>query len=168
MSDERRFSAPCPVCDKRTWMNRELTFSLNNYPRQTTLDGKYLVTVLRRHCQDEHPRTPIWNVVPENRQKENTTESRIEYFIHKAMRAASINCYTSKSLTKLEFYAAFCTRMESILCWIRWSKMAKQKLRGPLCSEVASRLQKIYDMATIHIKSEEFDIVLRNHSLKQL
>lgn len=172
-SEVNKWSITCPVCNGSIRSKKQVSYDLHEPASQVETVGKYMVRLIRQHCEAVHPNTWVWNVVVPTRIKEDDGIEPFEHFLHQALKAGALHGYIPKALTAMEFCMAFGVRIGSALSWIRWSRMMNKRLNklqriDALREDATCRIRKISDIVIHRIMSENFASVLETHSLNQL
>jgi len=129
MKLESKCSIRCLVCGHRIRTNKDLTYNWQDPINMNTNRNVYMVHIIRRHCQKEHPHTPVWNAVAETKFNKESKHSPIDQFIHHAMRAGGFNGYVPKDQSQVEFKLAFISRVFNAMRWVQWHVMSPKRLK---------------------------------------
>jgi len=174
MSEETKWSIKCCVCNKRIRTNKKLSYNLTEPISQDTNEGRYLVSILRRHSAKEHPSTPVWNSVPEKRFTTDSKTPRLEFLIHQALRAGGgAGGFVPAELKQTDFLVSFIVRISNSITWFRWNKMAPKRIARlgeelSLGNSAEEHLRMTLKIVYGIIESKQFVDAMSTHSLEQL
>ena len=170
----KQWSMNCFVCNHLILANKNITYDWKKGVSQDGNSGKYLVNIIRRHCQREHPETWLWNAVPETRFQVENGIPAIDYLLHQAMRAGGAFGFVPIVLSQSDFMVAFVERMASSKSWLRWhhTMVAKRLNRlgeaKTICAVASDTLDTLTERGKAKILSNSFCKSLQEHTLEQL
>jgi len=172
IGEEYKWSITCPACNKAIRTKKLVNYDFCEPVSQAGTDGKYIVRLIRQHCEAMHPDTWVWNVVPPIRIRGGDGITAFEHFLHQALKAGGLNGYIPKNLTQNEFCCAFCMRIANSLSWIRLSRMMNKRLNKlqrieALREDTTHRIKRLLDNGMARIMSSDFAKVLERHTLYQ-
>ena len=170
--EEHKWSIKCPVCNEVLRTKKLVTYDFCEPVSQVGAEGKYVVRLIRQHCEARHPDTWVWNVVAPIRIREGDGIPASEHFLHQALKAGGLNGYIPKKITRSEFCMAFCVRIGSALSWIRWSRMMNKRLNklqriDALREDATHHIEHILEIGVARIMSSDFSRVIETLTLDQ-
>lgn len=173
MKLESKHSIGCFVCGCRIWANKELSYEPKEPISMNNRHNIYMVHKIRRHYERAHPKTPLWNAVPESRFSGEHELPAIEYFLHQALRAGGPYGHVPKEATQFEFALAFSVRMNNAIRWVQWHPMAAKRLQQlgapkAMCNDAIGILNKLLEVGQARIQSKAFFESAATHTLEQL
>lgn len=179
VKEKRKFGFQCLVCKKYISLTQDVNYDWRKPFGADTTSGRYLKRVCRRHCLNEHPKTPLWNVVynSETKYSAEMNDQPFSIFIHQAMKAGCIMGAVPVNSNRNEFTIAFKCRILSSICWIKWSQRAWDRLQQfvqdkdkqqQVRSDVILELEKVEKIGCKKINSDAFAEVAKNHSTESL
>jgi len=140
---------------------------------QREKDGRFIVRIIRKHCEKEHPHTRLWNTVSETKTSVAERIEPVDHLVHQALRAGGSTGVIPSECTSFEFQNGFVMRMANAFSWLRWSRMTVKRLNAlgepsSLLKVARSRLDDVLQNCLAKIKSEGFQDTLGTFSLEQM
>jgi hypothetical protein len=119
----------CVVCGGYVKTKRLVAYDLFEKIQQYKPNERELVRELRKHCQDHHPHTWIWNVIPvsgilsKHDREFYDKAADLDGILHQAMSTAAQNLTISplQLSNPTGWLLLFCQRITYAQCWIKWS-----------------------------------------------
>jgi hypothetical protein len=119
----------CVVCGESVLNKKRVTYDFYEHVQQYKSAERELVRALRKHCEEHHPLTWIWNVVPssgivsEQDRKSQDKAATLDGILHQAMYTAArykkIPCLQISDQSGWTTF--FVERLTIASCWIHWS-----------------------------------------------
>lgn len=157
----------CVVCGRNVFTKRPVKYLLDMKITQGDAAGRELVRVGRKHCEEFHRTTWVWNLVPDSgwltceERRDGHDRAHLDGLLHQAMSNAArkMPVPTDKHL---DLTILFCQRVTFAQCWLAWC--SKSYLRQSKSIVIASgvrdvaheRLTEIQNSAIIHMRSSQF------------
>jgi hypothetical protein len=169
----------CIVCGRTVFTKRPVKYRLDKKITQGDAAGRELVRVGRKHCDEFHRNTWVWNLVPDSgwltceERRDGHERAHLDGILHQAMSNAArkMPVPTDKHL---DLTILFCQRVTFAQCWLAWcSKSYLRQSKSVVVSngvrDVAyQRLSEIQNSAIIHMRSYHFQQKAHEYGKDQL
>jgi hypothetical protein len=115
----------CIVCGRTVFTKRPVKHRLDTKITQGDAAGRELVRVGRKHCDEFHRNTWVWNLVPDSgwltceERRDGHERAHLDGILHQAMSNAArkMPVPTDKHL---DLTILFCQRVTFAQCWLAW------------------------------------------------